>query len=184
MGKEVEALRRIETTFSLNKQGKESAYRAYTNSMYPYYEDFDLVLKALNRLEAIDNANPSESIKCLDQFINEMTRCLENPKQYAKNYDKEIFYKYKYTFETTIKQALLKAQEPKQYLKWEDLEFDGNNEYSYFKVKLGDNVYTAFSYFSYVFNKDTVVIKTYNQIAITEDNKQFFNDLHLERVKE
>ena len=53
MSKEIEALKRIETTFSMNRQGKESVYREYTNSMYPYYEDFDLVMNALKRLEEI-----------------------------------------------------------------------------------------------------------------------------------
>ena len=43
-------------------------------------------------------------------FINEMTRCLENPKQYAKNYNKEIFYKYKCTLETTVKEALQRLE--------------------------------------------------------------------------
>lgn len=53
MSKELEALKRIETTFSMNKQGKESVYRDYTNSIYPYYEDFDLVLNGLKRLDLI-----------------------------------------------------------------------------------------------------------------------------------
>lgn len=61
-------------------------------------------------LESIDNSNPSEALECLEQFINEMTRCLENPKEYVKGYEKQIFWKYKNTLETTIKQALLKAQ--------------------------------------------------------------------------
>lgn len=78
----------------------------------------------------------------------------------------------------------LKAQEPKQYLKWEDLEFKEDNEYSYFKVKLGDNVYQAFSYCSYFFKMDTVVIRANNQYIFTTQDKQFFNDLHLERVEE
>ena len=65
-----------------------------------------IILKELQRLEAIDNANPSEALKVLNCFLNEMTYCLEHPKEYAKGYEKEIFYKYKYTFETTIKQAL------------------------------------------------------------------------------
>lgn len=48
-----EALKRIETTFSLNREGKDSVYRAYTNSIYPYYEDFDLVMRDLEALEII-----------------------------------------------------------------------------------------------------------------------------------
>lgn len=111
MNEVIEALKRIETTFSMNKEGKPSAYRGCTNSIYPYYEDFDLVLNAVERLEAIDNANPNEALKYIQQFTNEMTYWMENPKNCMKNYGMQIFGKYKYTFETTIKQALLKAQE-------------------------------------------------------------------------
>ena len=82
------------------------------------------------------------------------------------------------------KQELMDYNPVKQYLKWEDLEFKENNEYSCFKVKLGDNVYKAFSYFSYVFNSDTVVIRANTQYIFTTQDKQFFNDLHLERVEE
>lgn len=48
-----EALKRIETAFSFNREGKESVYKAYTNSIYPYYEDFDLVMKDLEVLEIL-----------------------------------------------------------------------------------------------------------------------------------
>lgn len=138
------------------------------------------VEQALKRLEAIDNANPSEALdrlyEIIDYYNESQYDVCENSfyNEFKDMWGKEI---------NTIKQALLKQQQPKHYLKWEDLEFNGNNEHSYFKVKLGDNVYKAFSYFSYVFNKDTVVIKANYQFAITEDNKQFFNDLHLERVE-
>lgn len=44
-------------------------------------------------------------LETLKQFINEMTDCIENPKEYAKGYEQQIFYKYKYTLETTVKQA-------------------------------------------------------------------------------
>lgn len=101
MSKELKALKRIETTFSMNKQGKESVYREYTNSIYPYYEDFDLVLKALQRLEAIDNANPSEALKCVDVLKE----------------DGCITTLYQGKALETIKQALLKAQEQEKSLK-------------------------------------------------------------------
>lgn len=65
MSKELEALKRIETTFELNKEGKESVYKEYTNSIYPYYEDFDLVLNALNELKQIKEAKPSEALENL-----------------------------------------------------------------------------------------------------------------------
>ena len=71
---------------------------------------------ALLELQSIDNANPSEALEWLEQFLNEMTYCLEHPKEYTKGYEKQIFWKYKNTLETTVKQALIKAQEPKQYV--------------------------------------------------------------------
>lgn len=72
---------------------------------------YDIMEEALLELKAIKEANPSEALEYLDRFINEMTYCLEHPKEYAKGYEKEIFYKYKHTLETTIKQYILKAQE-------------------------------------------------------------------------
>ena len=48
-----EALKRIETAFPLNREGKTSVYREYTNSIYPYYEDFDLVMRDLEELERL-----------------------------------------------------------------------------------------------------------------------------------
>lgn len=40
----------------------------------------------------------------LEMFINEMTYCLQNPKEFAKGYEKEIFWKYKFTLEKLAKQ--------------------------------------------------------------------------------
>lgn len=68
MDKVFEALKRIETTFSMNKEGKASVYREYTNSIYPYYQDFDLVLNALNELKQIKESKPSEALKYLKEM--------------------------------------------------------------------------------------------------------------------
>lgn len=152
-------------------------------------------------LESIDNANPSEALECLEQFINEMTRCLENPKEYVKGYEKQIFWKYKNTLETTIKQALLKQQElpepfktgvdigvikQKQYLKWEDLEFDNNASVKkHLKVKLGDNIYKAYYHYCFILNSELFCIENDNEnLNIYITNRQFFNDLHLEKAEE
>ena len=61
-----------------------------------------IIEKALQRLESIDNANPSEALKCLEK----VNVCLETKEDYS-NWEKQY---------NTIKQALLKAQEPKQYV--------------------------------------------------------------------
>ena len=100
MEKIFEALKRIETTFSMNKEGKESVYREYTNSIYPYYEDFDLVLNALNELKQIKESKPSEALECLEKMYDN----IESPFPS----DKELY--------DTIKQYILKAQEQEEVL--------------------------------------------------------------------
>lgn len=74
------------------------------------------------------------------------------------------------------------AQEPKKYLKWEDLEF--TNEVKEMKVKLGDNTYEIEYYICNALGlpQPVVILKTSDFIAITIE--QFFNDLRLERVEE
>lgn len=85
------------------------------------------IKQALIELKAIKEAEPSEALRYIQQYLNEMTYCLKHPKEYVKNYDKEIFYKYQYTFESVIETALLKAQEQdkvleiiKEHLPFED----------------------------------------------------------------
>ena len=160
-------------------------------------EDVSAVDNALQRLEAIDNANPSEALVRLEQFLNEMTYCLEHPKEYVKGYEKQIFWKYKNTLETTIKQALLKQQElpepfktgvdigvikPKQYLKWEDLEKDRT-----YKVLLNGIQYELVKrYDDYEYRCDYITLQKESNVSIYiyEYEKEIFNDLRLERVEE
>ena len=152
MSKELESFNRISKAMD------------YADDMVtPYYEvgDFEIVENGLKRLEAIDNANPSEALKL---FENMQERIASNIST--------IEY-------TTIKQALLKAQEPKQYLKWEDLEFKEDNQR--IKVKLGSNIYTL-DFYTGLFGK-TFGLNSQHYCEAKE-NKQFFNDLHLERVEE
>lgn len=147
--------------------------------------DFDTLEDALKRLEAIDNANPSEALEYLEQFLNEMTYCLEHPKEYAKGYERQIFWKFKNTLETTIKQALLKAQEPKQYLKWEDLKF--TDERKTIKVLLNGEKYFVKYKKEYLFGyyeKVEITNGTFILCTLGSAMKQFFNDLRLERVEE
>ena len=70
-------------------------------------------------------------------------------------------------------------------LKWEDLEF-GNKAYD-IKVKLGDNIYIlgiGLGYINHIAVLHAVDEKTYfKDIHFAEQDKQFFNDLHLEVVE-
>ena len=76
-----------------------------------YMADFDkneccdVIEQALQRLEAIDNANPSEALEGLEEII-------DNLDDYADFEIKQEANEYI----DIIKQALLKAQEPKQYV--------------------------------------------------------------------
>ena len=60
---------------------------------------YDILDEAINRLEAIDNANPSEALECLDKLLD----------GYSKGMAGRSYY-------DTIKQALLKAQEQEKVL--------------------------------------------------------------------
>ena len=77
-------------------------------------------------------------------------------------------------------------KESKTYLKWEDLEFDNNASVKkHLKVKLGDNIYKAYYHFCFLLNSELFCIENANEnLNIYITNKQFFNDLHLERVLE
>ena len=84
---------------------------------------FDIIEEALQRLESIDNAEPSEALECLELIGG--VYLLWGHETVADGFKEEF---------NTIKQALLKAQEPKQYLKWKDLIF--SEEPTYIKATL------------------------------------------------
>ena len=135
------------------------------------------VEKALKRLESIDNAEPSEAWKIVynnfDYLISDVG---------IENDDVNICLKTIKEQLPTIKQALLKAQEPKQYLKWEDLEF--NHTPKYIDVKMSGNKYKLVVGYN-VAGKNLAILRDgKNEYYFLEYDKQFFNDLHLERVEE
>lgn len=132
----------------------------------------------LTEYEAIDNAEQTKAMECLESM--EKYNSCQCPDGYTLGeWCREEF--------DTIKQALLKAQEPKKYLKCEDLEFD--DEWKYQEVKLNGTKYTikykcGFDFFDNYYE----VVKIYNkdkrkQLFTLYNNEQFFNDLHLERVE-
>lgn len=117
MSKELEALERLKTAPSF--MGGTVEYQACTQSEALLMQDYEIVKQALKRLEAIDNSNPSEALECLDKVYSRLPQW-----DLSRNTDQC----------NIIKQALLKAQEPKQYLKWEDLIF--SKEPIYIKATL------------------------------------------------
>lgn len=139
----------------------------------------ECIKEKIQRLEAIDNANPSEALDCLEKV-----------KYYeVENHIKEgwniILYEEMQEELDTIEKALLKAQEPKQYLKWEDLEF--KKEEQTMKVLLNGERYLikyVNEWFCGWCNKVQITNGTYILCTLGNGMKQFFNDLHLERVEE
>ena len=90
-----------------------------------------------------------------------------------------------YEMANHIKQYILKAQEPKQYLKWEDLEFKKKQQVM--DVLLNGKPYIL--YFCKLSTQNEVTIFSIDMHIVTlssnyPEDVQFFNDLHLERVEE
>ena len=157
----------------LQRIGKKEALR-FLEENRQYVE---IIKLRLHRLESIDNANPSEAWEIVynnfDYLISDVG---------IENDDVNICLKTIKEQLPTIKQALLKAQEPKQYLKWEDLEF--NHTPKMFDVKMSGNKYKLVVGYN-VAGKNLAILRDgKNEYYFLEYDKQFFNDLHLERVEE
>ena len=140
-------------------------------------------------LEAIDNANPSEALEYLEEWkyqINSYIDCSLD----CGDIDTECYNHLMDELEQyyiTIKQALLKQQEPKKYLKWEDLEF--KEEVQTMEVLLNGETYVLdYKFYPYEHNVIHLSTLEYDRVLTCCGDygfdKQFFNDLHLERVEE
>ena len=139
-------------------------------------KDCDLIITALTEYEVIQNAEPSEALKCLEE-IN--FHRLDNPIKHTIlismfTSDYESLY-------NTIKQTLLQGQQSKHSLKWEDLEFE--KEEQTMIVRLNGTEYDM-KYFGKE-ESEFIMLQNDNNVVAFSDycNKQFFNDLHLERVE-
>lgn len=172
MNKYLEALERLKTAPTF--MGGTAEYQACTKSETLLMQDYEIVKQALSRLEAIDNANPSEALKCLESIKDAL-------------WDDDFHYQRHSKLLDTIEQVLLKAQEPKHYLKWEDLKFTYGTKTQ--KVRMGNTIYKIECvYYDNVkevklLSEDEKLLY-FNFIGKYKDNVQLFNDLHLERVLE
>lgn len=120
------------------------------------------IKQSLERLAALDNTNISEALECLE--------CLYcNPDDYRGN-DRVKDYE-------TIKDYILKTQKPKQYLKWEDLDF--SEELKVLNVKMNNNDYILRYALDIVGGKCCFLYDSARNHHI-DLTRQFFNDLHLE----
>ena len=162
----------------LKKQSEDNKPILYLGKHYEKvilpYEEYK---KMCNRLESIDNAEPSEAWKIVynnfDYLISDVG---------IENDDVNICLKTIKEQLPTIKQALIKSQKPKQYLKWEDLKFEHTPKY--IDVKMNDNKYKLVVGYN-VAGKNLAILRDgKNEYYFLEYDKQFFNDLHLERVEE
>ena len=183
MSKEIKAFKRIKT-----------AWDAEGNGLQDWMDDNDIniVENGLKRLEAIDNANPSEALTYIDAFIEENNNDIKNQNNTGYDIDTQAklvnYLEHKSFMLSIIKQALLKAQEPKKYLKWKDLEF-GKTTHK-LKAKMNGNLYRVEWYIDGMGSKvvclDKYITNDYliHSACIKDYNQQFFNDLHLERVEE
>lgn len=133
-------------------------------------KDRDKVLNYLSRFESIDNANPSEALEYIEILAGELGTS-KDAKFAETRFPKMLI---------TIQQALLKSQEPKQYLKWEDLEF--KEEEQKMKVILNGSMHLL-CYFRNMFGTSICIIDN-TDITIRRENRDFFNDLHLEVVED
>ena len=113
-------------------------------------------------LESIDNSNPSEALECLE--------CLYCEPEYYRSNDRAKDYE-------TIKNYILKAQEPKKYLKWEDLEF--SYELKVLNVRMNNNDYIL-HYALDIFGGNCCFLYDSAISHHIDLTRQFFNDLHLE----
>ena len=77
-----------------------------------YDKNVNIVEEGLERLEAIDNSNPSEALESIEEFIEDNKKSIEVSK--ANNFKTILTHlEIKKRKLITIKQALIKAQEDK-----------------------------------------------------------------------
>lgn len=70
------------------------------------------IKEKIQRLESIENAKSSEALEYLETFLREM----KDIEQCTSNYFEAVYWKYKNTFETIIKQALETKSNKEQIL--------------------------------------------------------------------
>ena len=220
----------------LKKQDKDNKPILYLGKHFKKiilpYEEYQ---KLCNRLEAIDNANPSEALECVDKIlgyfgkaqietmtlskcnvltikqallkVQENTRSEEILQKYyqegitldsvraLREENTELRQKAQFLEEEynnlmkdkdNLESELFKLATPKQYLKWEDLEFKNyeqeisvllnDNKYSLKYTLLPDDNY----YMVWIYKENKCIFSLDGKYL---ENKQFFNDLHLERVE-
>jgi hypothetical protein len=182
--------------------------KTFVKKTYEYLQKYTVdrneqktIKQALKRLEAIDNSNPSEALKEIktlrgfnqvelnnDENVNKSLNIIEQALLKAQFLEEE--YNNLMEDKDNLESELFKITAPKQYLKWEDLEF---NELEFkveqkkdFKVKLNGTEYGLEIDITFGIKEALIFDINANCLyaVFHERHKQFFNDLHLERVEE
>ena len=189
----------------LKKQSEDNKPILYLGKHYEKvilpYEEYK---KMAQRLEAIDNAEPSEALECLDKIAKQI------------ELDEDVDFWEIRNAHKTVENALIKTEKEhnsvnllmqeldckdfaelrkyarcgyeklnKQYLKWEDLEFDEDGQETL--VLLNGKPYILYFYKLSTQNEVTIFSIDMHIVTLSSnypEDVQFFNDLHLERVEE
>lgn len=157
------------------------------NDMYGLPIIKQALLKAQEQELHIGGRLSNKEILYLKQSIEQ---CNDKPIFYiSRTYGNKYIVPQK-QFDDLIKENTelrQKVQEPKQYLKWEDLEFEENKHN--LKCKMNDSLYYIEWFIDGMGFKTVNIYLDVNKdyleycIYLQGDKKQFFNDLHLERVE-
>ena len=125
-----------------------------------------------------------EALKYLEFINSELKTYYEHLYIILRSDKKELISNMKKVNEylEVIALALVKAQEPKHYLKWEDLKFEHTPKY--IDVKMNGNKYKLVVGYNVAGKNLAILRDNKKEYYFLECDKQFFNDLHLERVEE
>ena len=179
MNKELETLEKLisfafamsENMIGLTKGNYDE--NTFIKKTYEYLQKYTIgrdeqkaIKQSIERLEASDNVEPNEALECLECLYCESEDYRSNDR--AKDY-------------ATIKNYILKTQEQKQYLKWEDLKFS-YEKIGTLKVKMNNNYYILY-YTSDIFGGKCCFLYDSAIRHHIDLTKYFFNDLHLEVVE-
>ena len=104
-------------------KGLEALHRiANANNHFKYDtlelmdKDFQIVQQELKRLEAIDNSNPNEALRCLDS-LDDMFYLVKRRTTENGNHEEYEFYPCETKEYDIIEQALIKSQEQEKIFK-------------------------------------------------------------------
>lgn len=184
--KVLECLDRVDNTLCLNNlKGKlefgiDTEEHIDCDSVIGMIEDIENIKDALLELKAIKEIEPSEALNELYRIENNIIYSLRDC-----DISEEVSMNFNSIMEhnscAIIKNYIIKTQKPKNYLKWDDLAF--KEEGQTIKVLLNGSCYLL-NYYTrseeeFVFIKSTGTT-IFNLLGECSDDKQLFNDLHLE----